>query len=130
MEHLGWIDQLKHRAAYHLGIDRRTDFYDLANLEPERRTARTEVVQFYSGVPNIGNYLPVLGIREILERETDLWDAHDSEIDWRFVNQNYSWAIMTNVRFSFRLFSASITRLSVSLSRSEVASSMTSTSGL
>lgn len=94
MEHLRWIDQLKHRAAYHLGIDRRTDFYDLANLEPERRTAQAEVIQFYSGVPNIGNYLPVLGIREILERETDLWDAHDSEIDWRFVNQNYSWAII------------------------------------
>jgi hypothetical protein len=94
MGHSGWIDRFKHRVAYHLGIDRRTDFHDLADVEPERRKAQANVIQFYSGVPNIGNYLPVLGIREMLEEGTDVWDAHDHEIDWTFVNRNYSWAII------------------------------------
>lgn len=90
----GWIDRFRRRIAHHVGVDRRTDFYDLADLGPERRSARTGVVQFYSGVPNIGNYLPVLGIQEMLGTETDLWDVHDEEIDWTFVNQNYSWVII------------------------------------
>lgn len=77
-----------------MGIDRRTQFDDLADVDPADRTSRSNVVQFYSAYPNIGNYLPVFGIREMLGVDTDLWDAHDDDLDWTFVNRNYSWGII------------------------------------
>lgn len=94
MNSKGWKKRLKHKLAYHLGVDRRTQLRDISSIKPDQRSSKSPIIQFYSGVPNIGNYLPVLGIRRMLGDETDLWDAHDKRIDWDFVNKNYSWAIV------------------------------------
>ena len=77
-------------------IDKRSKMYDLSQLQTENRTPKSEAIQFYSAYPNIGNYLPVMGIKKILgsKRSTDLWNVHDDNIDWDFVNQKYSWAVI------------------------------------
>jgi len=93
-----WKDRACRRFAYVVGIDRRSErrkkFNDHAKIDPNHRTAHSDIIQFYSGVPNIGNYLPVMGIREELRIDTDLWSIHDPNIDWQFINRHYSWAII------------------------------------
>lgn len=87
-------DKIKSKIAQYAGYDRRTKLGNLSIRNNGHRTSRSDVIQFYSASPNIGNYLPVLGIRRMLGENTDLWDAHDDNIDWDFVNENYSWAII------------------------------------
>lgn len=89
-----WLYEFGCRVACSVGVDRRTEFYDLASMDPQTRSARGPIIQFYSGVANIGNYLPVLGIRKMLGRQTDLWDIHDDKIDFDFINQTYKCAII------------------------------------
>ncbi|MEO6183806.1 MAG: polysaccharide pyruvyl transferase family protein [Verrucomicrobiota bacterium] len=70
-------------------LDRRSRFYDLRRVAPSKRHPRSPVLQFYSSSNNIGNFLPVLGIRKMLGLDPDTWCIHDREIDFEFVNRNY-----------------------------------------
>ncbi len=45
--------------------DFRCKFFDLSKIKKDRRP-RSPIIQFYSSVDNIGNYLPVLGIQKML----------------------------------------------------------------
>jgi len=74
--------------------DRRCKFYDLAKINPQYRKARSPIIQFYSSVDNIGNYLPILGIRKMLSQTTDTWCVHDKLIDFKFINMHYKCAII------------------------------------
>ncbi len=75
-------------------IHPRQQFYDLSYLSRRRRVPHSNVVQFYSSVNNIGNYLPVMGIRKMLRHDPDTWCAGDPEIDFDFINDHYGCAII------------------------------------
>ncbi len=75
-------------------FDRRCSFYDLAAIPKDRWSSRSKIIQFYSAVPNIGNFLPVLGIQKMIDHETDTWNIHDKDIDYDFINKNYEFAII------------------------------------
>lgn len=72
-----------------VGYDRRVRFRDLAAMRGDERQPASDILNFYSAVHNIGNYLPVLGIRKMLGRTTDTWNMHDRSIDFDFVNRHY-----------------------------------------
>lgn len=74
--------------------DRRVTFRSLDRITSRRRTAHTAGIQFYSGHPNIGNYLPVLGIHRMLGHALDAWNIHHRPIDFAFVNKNYNYAVI------------------------------------
>ena len=74
--------------------DRRQSFHDVSKIASMDRRAASPIVQFYSSADNIGNLLPVLGIREMLGRRTDTWCAHDDAIDFDFINRHYNCAII------------------------------------
>lgn len=75
--------------------DRRCIFdNDLSNKKPHNRVAKSSILQFYDRIDNIGNYLPVLGIRQMLSNEPDTWDIHDKNIDFDFINKNYKGVII------------------------------------
>ena len=77
-----------------LRIDRRTTFRDLARIDPSQRRAASPVINFYSSVHNIGNYLPLLGIHGMLGADPDVWNIHHKGLDFEFVNRNYRAAII------------------------------------
>lgn len=60
---------------------------------PDEYVARSRVTQFVSTNDNIGNYMPVLAIQQMLGEETDCWNIHRS-VDWDFVNSNYEFAVI------------------------------------
>lgn len=74
--------------------DRRIVFRDLARIQPSQRTAETPIINFYSAVGNIGNFTPVLGIRQMIGSEPDTWNIHDRSMDFGFINRHYSCAII------------------------------------
>lgn len=74
--------------------NRRMRFYDLSAIPHDRRKPRSSIIQFYSAANNIGNYLPVLGIRDMIDYSTDTWNIHDNAIDFDFINANYRFAIV------------------------------------
>jgi hypothetical protein len=76
-----------------LPFDRRCKFYDLGHCRSSNRIARSPIVQFYSDVPNIGNFLPVLGIKQVLSVPTDTWTVK-SKIDFGFINREYKCVII------------------------------------
>lgn len=75
-------------------VDLRTRFNDLSHWPPEERRRKSHIVQFYSAVDNIGNYLPVLGIQKMLGCTPDTWNVHDRSIDFDFINTHYRCAII------------------------------------
>lgn len=75
-------------------FDRRVRFRDLARIARDARRPRSPVIQFYSPQANIGNYTPVLGIQRMIGCATDTWSAHDSHVDFDFINRNYACAII------------------------------------
>lgn len=77
-----------------VGYDRRIKFRDLAAMPAAERRPASDVINFYSAVHNIGNYLPVLGIRKMLGRGSDTWNMHDRSIDFDFVNRHYRCVII------------------------------------
>ena len=77
-----------------IGHDRRTRFRDLAKIPVTGRSAASRIINFYSSVDNIGNFTPVLGIRQMLGLETDTWNIHDRGLDFDFVNRHYACAII------------------------------------
>ena len=76
--------------------DRRCKFNDFSKIKPQnwQESINSPVMQFYSSVDNIGNYLPVLGIQKMLNHETDTWCIHDPKIDFDFINANYQYIII------------------------------------
>ncbi len=76
--------------------DRRCQFNDFSRIKPKNWQKRisSSIMQFYSSVDNIGNYLPVLGIQQMLDHQTDTWCIHDPKIDFEFINQNYKCVII------------------------------------
>jgi len=77
-----------------IGYDRRILFRDLARITPSQRAANTRIINFYSAVGNIGNFTPVLGIRQMIGSEPDTWNIHDKSIDFDFINRHYACAII------------------------------------
>ncbi|NLD35998.1 MAG: polysaccharide pyruvyl transferase family protein [Desulfatiglans sp.] len=75
-------------------FDSRIKFYDLSTLVKQQRVPKSKTIQFYSAVNNIGNYTPILGIRKIIQTHPDTWNIHDKNIDFKFINENYTHAII------------------------------------
>lgn len=75
-------------------LDRRLQFRDLSVMPSEEKTSNSPLIQFYSSANNIGNYLPVLGIQEMLHETPDTWCAHDKDIDFDFINAHYEGVII------------------------------------
>ncbi len=71
-----------------------TTLHDISKIQPEKRVAKSKTLQFYSANRNIGNYLPVLAIHQMLGTELDVWNIHKSPVDWDFVHKNYSHVIV------------------------------------
>jgi hypothetical protein len=61
---------------------------------PKRRKPHSSIIQFYSSYNNIGNLLPVLGIREMIADIPDTYCMHNRKIDFDFINANYRCAII------------------------------------
>lgn len=82
-------------------LDRRTHFYDISEKKID---SKSSVIQFYSSNNNIGNYTPVLGIQQMLAIEPDVYDAHSVPIDFDFINNNYSAAIIGGAGLMHKCF--------------------------
>jgi polysaccharide pyruvyl transferase WcaK-like protein len=80
--------------SYFLNHDGRCRFYDLSMVASRNREACSPIIQFYSSSYNIGNFLPVLGIRKMLSQTPDTWCSHDKNIDFNFINKYYKCAII------------------------------------
>jgi len=59
----------------------------------KNRKPRSPIIQFYSSVDNIGNYLPILGIQKMLGQTPDTWCMH-RPVDFNFINKHYKCAII------------------------------------
>ncbi len=81
-----------------------TVFRDFSKISRSVRVPKSPVMQFYSSANNIGNYIPVLGIQEMLGFETDTWCIHDKNIDFDFINKNYSCVIIGGAGLLHRCF--------------------------
>ncbi|MEM6612496.1 MAG: polysaccharide pyruvyl transferase family protein [Cyanobacteria bacterium P01_C01_bin.72] len=74
--------------------DKRCNFYDLSRLNKKARIPQSSILNIYDRDDNIGNFLPVLGIRKMLGFAPDTWDIHDPDIDFDFINNNYQGVII------------------------------------
>ena len=66
----------------------------LNDISKGERVVKSKTLQFYSANRNIGNYLPVLAIHQMLDQELDTWNIHKSPVDWEFVHKNYTQVIV------------------------------------
>jgi len=66
----------------------------LNDISKGKRVVKSKTLQFYSACRNIGNYLPVLAIHQMLDQELDTWNVHQSPVDWEFVHKNYDQVII------------------------------------
>ena len=66
----------------------------LNDVSKGERVVKSKTLQFYSANRNIGNYLPVLAIHQMLDQELDTWNIHKSPVDWEFVHKNYTQVIV------------------------------------
>lgn len=82
----------------------RCKFYDHARINPQQRKVNSPIIQFYSSINNIGNFLPVLGISKMLGQTADTWCMHDKEVDFDFINANYKCAIIGGAGLFHRCF--------------------------
>ena len=64
-------------------------FRNVQLLKPEDRVANSQILQFISTNANIGNYMPVRAIQDMLGQEADVWNMH-RPADWDFINNNYN----------------------------------------
>lgn len=71
-----------------------TELNDICKVPSVNRKRKSETLQFYSANRNIGNYLPVLAIHEMLSETLDTWNIHKSPVDWGYVHANYSRVII------------------------------------
>lgn len=93
-------------AANRVGVDRRVLFKDLSQVPPLHRKAGSKVLNFYSAANNIGNYLPVMAIHQMLEADLDCWNVHDNNIDYDFINKNYESIIIGGAGLLHPVFNA------------------------
>jgi len=70
---------------------------------PEDFVAKSKVVQFVSTNPNIGNYLPVLAIQQLIHENTDVFNIH-RDIDYDFINANYESAVIGGAGLLHKVF--------------------------
>ena len=66
----------------------------LNDVSKGARVVKSKTLQFYSANRNIGNYLPVLAIHQMLDQELDTWNIHKSPVDWDFIHKNYTAVIV------------------------------------
>lgn len=79
---------------FNINLSKSYEFYNLARISKHSRQPKSKIIQFFCGSrENIGDYLPVLGIRQMLNQTPDLWHA-DHKIDYNFVNKNYKCGII------------------------------------
>ena len=71
-----------------------TELNDISKVPSDSRKRKSDALQFYSANRNIGNYLPVLAIHEMLGESLDTWNIHKSPVDWGYVHANYSRVII------------------------------------
>jgi len=83
--------------------DRQMLFRNMQLLAPGDEGARSRVTQFISTNANIGNYMPVKAIQNMLGEETDVWNMH-GPIDWDFVNSNYKAAVIGGAGLLAKVF--------------------------
>jgi hypothetical protein len=88
------INSVKRKSYASLLGDRRCKFYDLSKKKGSNRKPESSVLQFYSSADNIGNFMPVLGIQELLGFSPDTWCIHDKKIDFDFINKSYKCLII------------------------------------
>lgn len=74
--------------------NQQTYFNDIASAPRIFRKPKSKIIQFYSSYRNIGNYIAVQGIHHVLGYELDVWDIHQTPVDWDYINENYSAAII------------------------------------
>lgn len=88
--------------------DRRCQLNDFSKIKPQNWRSRiaSPIMQFYSSVDNIGNYLPVLGIQKMLDHKTDTWCIHDPNIDFDFINTHYKCVIIGGAGLLHECFEA------------------------
>jgi hypothetical protein len=72
----------------------RNSLTTLNDISKGQRVVKSKTLQFYSANRNIGNYLPVLAIHQMLDQELDVWNIHKSPVDWEFVHENYDHVIV------------------------------------
>ena len=73
------------------GNSRLTKLNDMSKGD---QVVKSKTLQFYSANRNIGNYLPVLAIHQMLDQELDTWNIHKSPVDWEFVHKNYDQVVV------------------------------------
>lgn len=88
--------RLSSTIAHRLNIsyDRRTRTHDVSKVREPDQAQQSTIIQFYSSVDNIGNYLPVLAIQDLIGQTTDTWCMHNTNIDFDYINQAYSCGII------------------------------------
>lgn len=72
----------------------RSSLTKLNDVSRGARVVKSKTLQFYSANRNIGNYLPVLAIHQMLDQELDTWNIHKSPVDWEYVHKNYTQVIV------------------------------------
>lgn len=84
------------KSLYHqlVAEDRRYHLKNLAKIKSGQRRSESKILNFYSGTHNIGDIIPVLGIRRMLNETPDVWSMLDRNIDFDFINRNYSRVII------------------------------------
>lgn len=90
-----------------MGTDRRVRLRNMQLIQlqtPELYAPSSTFTQFVSTNDNIGNYMPVLAIQEMLGETTDCWNMH-RKIDWDFVNKNYRFAVIGGAGLLHKTFS-------------------------
>jgi len=88
------------------GIDRRTALRNMQLIQlrdPDDYVAKSKIVQFVSTNPNIGNYLPVLAIQQMLSENTDVFNIH-GKIDYDFINASYESAVIGGAGLLHKVF--------------------------
>jgi Polysaccharide pyruvyl transferase len=85
------------------GQDRQMVFRNLQLITPAERVAASNVMQFVSTNANIGNFMPVKAIQNMLGEETDVWNMH-RPVDWAFVNANYKMVVIGGAGLLARAF--------------------------
>ena len=83
------IKEILRKVASTIPYDERLKFHDHSKLTPDQRISKSDTLNFYSSVHNIGNYTPIMGIHKFLNKDLDVWCVHDRNIDWTFINKNY-----------------------------------------
>lgn len=85
------------------GDNRQMVFRNLQLVPPTERVANSKVMQFISTNANIGNFMPVKAIQNMLGEETDVWNMH-RPVDWQFVNENYKAVVIGGAGLLARAF--------------------------